>query len=375
MSARGPVALRPLAALTVVVVAAHLLVLRQAPTALDFGDAPPGRARALTTRTLAPAAPVPQAPAAAPAPVPRMPPAKTPPAPGPAKPPGVPSAASSTPMDESNQAYPDVHDVELAINSVINGTATSPVSPALPAASGPVATAVAASSAPAAPAAGGVTLHATAPAPVRLLYNVAGQARSLPYSARAELLWRHDGQRYEARMEVSAFLVGARLQTSEGDITPQGLAPRRFGDKSRNEQAAHFNRDTQRISFSANTPEVPLLPGAQDRLSLVLQLGALLAADPTRLAPGTSLTLQTVGPRDAEPWRITAEGEEQLNLPNGTVTARKFMRAPRREFDTRVELWLAPSLNYLPVRIRLTQANGDFVDQQMRSSEPLSDTR
>ena len=176
-------------------------------------------------------------------------------------------------------------------------------------------------------------------------------------------------------MEVSAFLVGARLQTSEGDITPQGLAPRRFGDKSRNEQAAHFNRDTQRISFSANTPEVPLLPGAQDRLSLVLQLGALLAADPTRLAPGTSLTLQTVGPRDAEPWRITAEGEEQLNLPNGTVTARKFMRAPRREFDTRGELWLAPSLNYLPVRIRLTQANGDFVDQQMRSSEPLSDTR
>lgn len=224
-------------------------------------------------------------------------------------------------------------------------------------------------SAPSLPPAGGVSLSASVAPSVRLLYNVSGQARQLPYSARAELLWRHDGQRYEARLEVSAFLMGARVQTSEGDITPQGLAPRRFADKSRSEQAAHFNRATQRISFSANTPEAPLLPGAQDRLSLFLQLGALLAADPTRLAPGTSLTLQTVGARDAEPWLITAEGEERLNLPGGEIAAWKFTRAPRREFDARVDLWLAPSLNYLPVRIRLTQANGDFVDQQMRSNE------
>jgi len=229
-----------------------------------------------------------------------------------------------------------------------------------------------ADSSTAAPPAGGVTLRATVPAPMHLYYDVAGQARNLPYSARAELLWRHDGQRYTARMEVSAFLVGARSQTSEGDITPQGLAPKRFGDKSRNEQAAHFNRETQRISFSANTPEATLLPGAQDRLSVALQLGALLAADPMQLAPGTSLTLQMVGPRDAELWRFNAEGEASLNLPNGALQALKFTRAPRREFDTRIELWLAPSLHYLPVRIRLTQANGDFVDQQMRASEPLN---
>ena len=375
MNARGPVALRPLAALTAVVVAAHLLVLQQAPTALNFGEAPPGRASALTTRTVAPPAPVPPAPAAVATPAPRPQPAKAPPAPKTAKPPATPSAAPLMPVDASNQAYSDVNDVELATPSGVNGTTTSPVSPGAPASAEVVVATAAPSSVPAAPAAGGVTLSATAPAPVRVLYNVTGQARNLPYSARAELLWRHDGRHYDARMEVSAFLVGSRTQTSEGDITPQGLAPRRFGDKSRNELAAHFNRDTQRIIFSANTPEAPLLPGAQDRLSLVLQLGALLAADPTRLAPGTSLTLQTVGPRDAEPWRITAEGEEQLNLPNGTLPARKFTRAPRREFDTRVELWLAPSLNYLPVRIRLTQANGDFVDQQMRSSEPLTDAK
>ena len=197
------------------------------------------------------------------------------------------------------------------------------------------------------------------------------EANKFPFSARAELVWKQDGTGYDARLELSAFGL-TRLQTSRGQVTGEGLAPTRFSDKYRSEVAAHFNREQGKVTFSANTPEATLLPGAQDRLSVALQLGALLAADPTQLAPGTSLTLQMVGPRDAELWRFNAEGEASLNLPNGALQALKFTRAPRREFDTRIELWLAPSLHYLPVRIRLTQANGDFVDQQMRASEPLN---
>jgi hypothetical protein len=37
-------------------------------------------------------------------------------------------------------------------------------------------------------------------------------------------------------------------------------------------------------------------------------------------------------------------------------------------FDDTVELWLAPSMGYLPVRIRITQPNGDFADMQLRSA-------
>ena len=117
----------------------------------------------------------------------------------------------------------------------------------------------------------GNNLIATAPASVRLLYNLTGQARKMDYNVRGEVLWQQDGQRYAIRLYVSAFLIGSRSQTSEGDITPQGLAPRRYADKWRGEQAAHFNRETQRITFSANTPDAPLLPGAQDRLSLFIQ--------------------------------------------------------------------------------------------------------
>ena len=207
------------------------------------------------------------------------------------------------------------------------------------------------------------------PASARLSYAVQGQARQLSYHAWAELLWQHDGQRYDARLEVGAFLLGSRVQTSSGQIGSDGLLPQRFGDKTRNELAAHFQRDKGVISFSANTPEVPLLLGAQDRLSVVLQLSALLAADPQRYPPGTMLSFQTASQREAEVWQFEVERPELLELPYGSLHTVKLSRKPRREFDQLIELWFAPELGYLPVRLRITNANGDRVDQQLKKVE------
>lgn len=208
-----------------------------------------------------------------------------------------------------------------------------------------------------------------APPSALLKYTVNGEVRHIGYTAWAELLWRQDGQRYDARLEVGMFLLGSRVQTSSGLLGVDGLMPLRFGDKTRSEQAAHFQRDKGVISFSANTPDVPLLKGAQDRLSIVLQLSALLAADPTRYPPGTMLSFQTASQREAEIWQFTVEKEDLLALPYGAVSAIKLNRNPRREFDQRIELWLAPDMDYVPVRLRITNANGDFVDQLLRNIE------
>ena len=139
----------------------------------------------------------------------------------------------------------------------------------------------------------------------RLAFDVSGQAKKFAYSARAELLWQHDGNRYEARQEISAFLVGTRMQRSVGTVTEQGLLPEKFSDKSRSEQAAHFDYAKGRVTFSANTPEAAAGPGVQDRLSLFIQLGAMLAADPGRFVPGTQITLTTVSARSADRWTFT----------------------------------------------------------------------
>ncbi|PTT34485.1 DUF3108 domain-containing protein, partial [Acidovorax sp. HMWF018] len=208
------------------------------------------------------------------------------------------------------------------------------------------------------------------PAPTRLAFDVSGQAKKFAYSARAELLWQQVGNRYEARQEISAFLVGTRTQRSVGTVTEQGLLPEKFSDKSRSEQAAHFDYDKGRVTFSANTPDAAAGPGVQDRLSLFIQLGALLAADPGRFVPGTQITLTTVSARSADRWTFTVEGPETLDLPAGPTPALKLLRLPRKDYDQKAELWVAPGLGYLPVRIKLTQANGDFADLLLRASSP-----
>jgi len=207
------------------------------------------------------------------------------------------------------------------------------------------------------------------PAPVFLKYQVLGMSKQMNYSAWAEFSWQHDGQRYDSKLEVGAFLLGSRSQTSQGTLGAEGLMPQRFGDKFRTEVASHFQRDKGVISFSNNAPEVPMLKGAQDRLSVVMQIAALLSAEPERYPVGTMLSFQTVATRDAEVWLFLVEKSETLQLPYGDVPTIKINRKPRKEFDQMIELWFAPSIDYLPVRLRVTNANGDFVDQQLRKVE------
>ena len=203
------------------------------------------------------------------------------------------------------------------------------------------------------------------PASAQLQYKMTGSAKGLTYHAQGELLWQQGGGSYSARMTAKALFVGSRTMTSTGQVSDQGLAPSRFSDKSRTELAAHFEPDKGQISFSANTPSVPWTPGAQDRISVFLQLGGMLAGNPAGFPLNSTISSLTVGPRAADYWTFVVEKEELLSLPFGELATVKLARQPRRDYDQKVELWYAPALGYLPVRSRITQANGDFVDQQL----------
>jgi len=166
-------------------------------------------------------------------------------------------------------------------------------------------------------------------------------------------------------------LLGSKVQTSKGAITPRGLEPLRFGEKVRSEVAAHFERDKGKVSFSANTPDVPLMPLAQDQVSIFVQLAAMFAAEGQAFVPGSKLVFQTVGARGVEEWDFLVEPPERLKIQGKEWTAYKLVREHRAEYDTRAELWLAAELEGLPVRIRLTQTSGDEIDMLWtRSQKP-----
>jgi hypothetical protein len=206
------------------------------------------------------------------------------------------------------------------------------------------------------------------PPPARLKYDIKGEVKGFPYHVNGDLRWGQDGSTYDARMEISHFLLGSRVQTSTGRLTRHGLEPTRFGDKVRSEVAAHFDYEKKLVTFSANTPDVPLLPGAQDQLSVFMQLASMFGADPRGFPQGSTLPFQAVGPRSADSWVFTVGATEKLQMPGGDISAVRLWRDPSGEYDPRVEIWLAADVGFLPVRIRLTQPNGDFVDQQWRET-------
>lgn len=346
---------RALGALAVLVLAAHTLVLRTAPS--RFGpelDPASQRTRAFVTRSIEippPAEVTAPPPMAAPKPV--------------AKPVSKPTPKKKEAVAPDTPAQPAINSVapQAPEPVAVNGPAASASGDSVPAQ-----TTATAASAPAEPPAGPSQTPVTAmalPESARLDYKMTGSVKGLTYHANAELGWQNTGATYNAQMKVGALFIGARSHVSTGQVNAEGLAPTRYSEKSRSEVAAHFEPDKGQISFSANTPPALWVKGAQDRTSVFFQLAGMLAGNPAGFPVGSSISLYTVGPRDADTWTFLVEAEEKLDLPFGEMATLKVTRQPRREYDTKVEIWYAPSLNYLPVRNKITQHNGDFADQQL----------
>jgi hypothetical protein len=209
------------------------------------------------------------------------------------------------------------------------------------------------------------------PGSAKLEYKMTGQSKGLDYFANAELDWLNTGSQYQASMTVSVLFLGSRSMGSMGQINARGLAPTRFTDKSRSETSANFLPQQAKISFSANTPDVLWLEGTQDRVSVFMQLAGMLAAGSdgkgTAYAPGDTITFYTVGPRDADIWTFSVGPTEQQSLPAGDMPTIRLTRLAGRTYDKQVQIWFAPELDYLPVRSRISQSNGDYVDQQLES--------
>lgn len=355
-SAVPGVPLGVLLSLTGVVLVAHWALLNM--PGLNIATEPPPALRALTTRTIvmpapvvAPAPPLTPLTSAAPR---RAVPAKPPPASPPTS-----TLPSTTAVDLSGPATPAEPAAAPVVAPEQVAEQVAEVAPE-PLPDPP----------PARPPRED-TLQARAfavPKSMHLRYRL--ESTKYPVQATAELTWQHDDKRYDAKMRVS-LLFREWLDHSVGAIGGDGLEPERFSEKRGRELASHFERGKGKIVFSANTPDAALLGGAQDRLSVSLQLAAMVAGEPEKFGRGTTVTIQVAGPREATLWLFTVEGSEALDLPIGEVAALKLQRNPRQPYDQKVELWLAPLHSYLPVRIRLTNPDGESLDQQLKTVETL----
>ena len=174
---------------------------------------------------------------------------------------------------------------------------------------------------------------------------------------RAVLSWQPEDAGYRLSLRASAFGIQAMQWTSEGEWDAQGLAPRRYSESRRGKEqrATNFQREAGKLTFSAQSAELGLPPGIQDRISWMVQLAAIVRAQPELALPGAQIVIPVVGTRGRpEAWIFNVLDPADLELPAGSVPQTvHLLREPSRPFDTRAQVWLDPARQHLPVRMQL----------------------
>lgn len=197
-----------------------------------------------------------------------------------------------------------------------------------------------------------------------LRFQVTGFVKGMQYHAHAELEWRTEGQHYQARQYIGAFLLGSMEQTSQGQLTPQGLQPLEFTDRRfAKKRAVSFDWDTHQAAFTPARPATPIGTGAQDRLSVFLQLAAILHSTPSLRVAGTRIQIPTLGTRRMQLWTFQVQAVETLDLPTGATPTLRLQRLSQSgEDQEQALLWLDATQGYVPVRIHMEESNGDVMD-------------
>lgn len=191
-----------------------------------------------------------------------------------------------------------------------------------------------------------------------------------------ELTWRPQAGRYELRLDARIGPLALLSQSSTGGFDAAGMAPVRFTDQRLRKavQAVNFQRDAGKVSFSGPSNEYPLRPGMQDRLSWMVQLAAIISAEPALRATGAKVSVLVVGSQgDASVWAFRCVGVETLQLGAGETQALSYVREPRDPYDTSVKVWLDAARHYLPVRADTKAGPNDpGIGLSLQEMQPLT---
>lgn len=193
-------------------------------------------------------------------------------------------------------------------------------------------------------------------------------ANGTKWSGVAHMSWQTDGSKYKVAMEAGISMLVTRVNLlvlgSEGEIDDAGIAPLTFTEKrrGRSQTATHFARSDGRITFSATERSYPLLAGAQDKATVPFQLGAIGRADVNQF--GSDIDILVGDEKDASIYRFLLVGEEELDTQLGRIVTWHLARPPKPgSYSARLDIWLAPGMNWFPVQIRNTEANGALTTQ------------
>jgi len=177
----------------------------------------------------------------------------------------------------------------------------------------------------------------------------------------------------EAKGLAALFLRGQGKLESRGLITPTGLRPYEFAverSTSERRERAVFDWEAGVVTLSDERTE-PIEASTYDPMSLMWQ--AYFTPPDADVAEITVATTRRVGRHT-----LTREGEETIAWAQGDIVTERWRRMSE-DGNTETTVWLAPSLRYVPVKMRVVTNYKSFLGatleaklDSIRVDEPLA---
>jgi hypothetical protein len=197
-------------------------------------------------------------------------------------------------------------------------------------------------------------------------------ANGTRWSGDALLSWTLTPASYKIRVEAGIGVLFAHVNlltlTSEGMVGEEGFIPSLMTEKRRGRSltATHFDRANGKLSFSASEATYPLVWGAQDKASVLLQLAAIARGDPKQLSGNIDILVGE--DRDASVFSFVVVGQEQIDTRMGRIATWHLTRPPKPgSYNSRLDLWLAPERGWYPVQIRNVESSGAVTTQTVNN--------
>ena len=208
------------------------------------------------------------------------------------------------------------------------------------------------------------------PSSTRVSYLLTGNFRG-EVNGTAQVEWIRADSHYQVHLDLvvgpSLAPLITRRMSSDGEITTEGLSPRRYEQDTK---VVLRNRNIVSLSFEpgsvvlANGERRDTLPGVQDTASQFVQLMYVFSTRPELLRIGNTVDIPLALPHKVDVWTYDVVEEEVLETPFGPLPTLhlKPRRAVPRPNELSAEIWFAPQLRYFPVRIRIRQDAETFID-------------
>jgi len=196
-----------------------------------------------------------------------------------------------------------------------------------------------------------------------------------------EIDWIVDANNYRLYINIPFAFVGPFVFESRGTVDAYGIAPSIYWTQrgTKPPRYSRFDRDASgggMMYFSEKPEFTPtLLPGTQDRFSLMFQFASLLNGDSKIDEAGSIRSLPVVDYNTLEMWNFKSYGETvSEDIPSlGKSVNRRYalMQRENDPYKRQVDIWLAKDLEWLPGRIRSQEANGRVLELVFKQKNPI----